>query len=85
MRYDDTLVGAVAVVFAVLSFTIAIGPWSSPYRLRTILAVSDRFGKPAARGVWLAVAIASLMAGIAILSGVRPSYAEPAGSHSMRR
>ena len=77
MRYDEPLVGSLAIIIAITAMAIAVGPWSEPYRLRTISAVNRRFGKPAARGVWMAIAIAALTAGFAILSGVRPSYAVP--------
>ncbi|TWT83327.1 hypothetical protein CA13_47920 [Planctomycetes bacterium CA13] len=80
MRYDDTLVGSLAILFSIVATAIAIGPWSTPYQLRTIGAIKDRFGKSAARGVWFAVALAAFAAGITILSGARPSYARPASS-----
>ena len=85
MSYDEPLVGSLAIVIAVAAAAIAIGPWSQPYRLRTISAVSHRFGKPAARGVWIAIAVAALTAGFAILSGVRPSYAVPAQRINLER
>ena len=78
MSPDEVLVGSIALIFALISIAIAIGPWESPYQLRTISAVSKRFGKPAARGLWLMIALASFTAGFAILSGMRPSYADPA-------
>jgi len=78
VRYDEPLVGSLAVFFAILSAFVAVGPWQEPYQLRTIAAVKRRFGKLAARGVWVAIALALLTAGMAILSGVRPSYAVPA-------
>ena len=74
---DEILVGSIAVVIAVLSMAIALGPWIGPYQLKTISAVSRRFGKPVARGVWIAIALASFAAGLAILSGLRPHYAVP--------
>lgn len=77
MRYDEPLVGSIAIIIAVLALAAAVGPWSQPYRLRTFSAITQRFGKPVARGVWVAIAIASLTAGFAILAGVRPSYADP--------
>ncbi|WP_442506897.1 hypothetical protein SH528x_005771 [Novipirellula sp. SH528] len=83
MSYDEPLVGSLAIAFAVVSSVIAVGPWNSPYQLRSIAAVRGRFGKPAARCVWLVVAIAAFTAGMAILSGTRPSYAEPGGVHAI--
>ncbi|WP_302120193.1 hypothetical protein [Allorhodopirellula heiligendammensis] len=56
---------------------IAIGPWAAPYEIRSVKYVHDKYGKPAARGVWLAVAIIAGGSGIAILNGVRPAYAAP--------
>ncbi len=77
LSYEESLVGSLAVILSIIAAVIAIGPWSQPYRLRTIAAVKARFGKPAARAVWLLIAVASLVAGLAILSGVRPPYAAP--------
>jgi hypothetical protein len=48
--------------------------------LRTFSAISRRFGKPVARGVWVAIAVALLTLGLAILTGLRPSYADPVQS-----
>ena len=78
MSYDEPLVGSLAIIIAVASAAIAVGPWTEPYRLRTFSAITQRYGKPVARGVWIAIAVASLTAGFAILTGVRPSYADPA-------
>jgi hypothetical protein len=77
VSHDETLVGLIAVIFAIASLAIAVGPWDGPYRLPTMLAVSRRYGKPLARGIWVAIALASLTAGVAILTGLRPSYAVP--------
>lgn len=77
MSYDETLIGSVAVMLAIVAGAIGIGPWTEPYRLRTFSALTQRYGKPVARGVWVAIALASLTAGFAILAGVRPSYAVP--------
>ena len=78
MSYDEPLVGSVALIFAVVAAAISAGPWSGPYQLRTVAAIHRRYGKSAARFLWLGVAITSFTAGTAILSGVRPSYAIPA-------
>ena len=77
MSYDEQFVGTLAIVLAIISLAIAVGPWTAPYRLRTFSALTNRFGKPVARGVWVVIALASLTAGWAILAGVRPSYADP--------
>ena len=78
MSYDEPLVGTLAILVAIIAAAIAVGPWSEPYRLRTFSAISQRYGKSVARGVWIAIAVASLTAGFAILSGLRPNYAAPA-------
>ena len=85
MNPDEFLVGSIAVVVAILAVAIALGPWNSPYQLRTISAVNRRFGKPVARVVWLAIALASMAAGLAILGGLRPHYAVPAQRAQMDR
>jgi len=80
MSYDEPLVGSVAVVLAIVAGAIGVGPWTQPYQLQTFSTLTERYGKPVARGVWVAIALASLTAGFAILTGVRPSYADPAAS-----
>ncbi len=77
-HYDESLVGSLALIFSLITFVIALGPWARPYRLSSIAAVHARFGKLAARGIWCFIAITSLVSGMAILNGVRPSYAMPA-------
>jgi hypothetical protein len=85
VSHDETLVGSIAIAFAVASLAVALGPWDAPYKLPTVMAVSRRFGKPVARGVWVAVAVACLTAGVAILSGLRPSYAVPSHRSQLQR
>ncbi len=85
MKYDEPLVGSLAIILAIIAAVIAVGPWASPYRLRTFSAITQRFGKPVARGVWVAIAVASLTAGLAILTGMRPSYADPAHTADLDR
>lgn len=78
MNYDEVLVGSLAIIIAIAAAAIAVGPWDQPYRLSSIAAIGKRLGKPMARGVWVAIAVALLTAGFAILSGLRPSYTDPA-------
>ncbi len=85
MSYDEPLVGALAIIFAIAAIAVALGPWHVPYQLRSFSAVARRFGKPAARGLWMAIAIALMSAGVAIVSGFRPSYAKPAQQSSLER
>ena len=85
MSYDEPFVGSLAILIAIIALAIAVGPWTQPYRLRTFSAITQRFGKPVARGVWVAIAIASLTAGFAILAGIRPSYADPARQADLDR
>ncbi|QEG02165.1 hypothetical protein Mal15_62490 [Stieleria maiorica] len=75
--YNDLFVATVAFVGSTLAFAVAVGPWRQPYHLRSIASVVDRYGMSAARFVWIVVAIISLIAGMAIASGVRPGYAKP--------
>ena len=76
MNPDEILVGSLALVFAVVSFSIGVGPWSAPYQLRTFQAVSNRYGKTAARVVWVLISVAFLLVGVSVLLGLRPSYAD---------
>jgi len=73
---DEILVGSLALMFAVVSFSIGVGPWSAPYQLRTFQAVANRYGKTAARFVWLMISLAFLVVGLSVLLGLRPSYAQ---------
>lgn len=75
--YNDLFVATIAFVGSVSALAVGIGPWQSPYRLRTIGTIVDRYGMTAARAIWVLVAVISLVAGIAIASGIRPSYAQP--------
>ena len=85
MSHDEILVGTLAILIAIAADAVAVGPWNEPYRLRSFSAITDRFGKPVARGVWVAIAVALLTAGVAILSGLRPSYTMPAQSAQLER
>ncbi|KAA1257792.1 hypothetical protein LF1_02820 [Rubripirellula obstinata] len=76
MTYDEPLVGTLAILMSLLAMAIAAGPWHVPYQLRTFAAICDRYGKPVARSIWLAIALAAFGSGLAILSGVRPGYAD---------
>ena len=78
MSNDEVLVGSLAIVLAISALAVALGPWTAPYQLRSFSIVERRFGKPAARGLWIAVAISLTTAGFAIINGIRPSYAKPA-------
>ena len=75
MNPDEILVGSLALFFSVVSFLIGVGPWSAPYQLRTIQSVAKRYGKTAARVVWVVISLAFLVVGMAVLLGLRPSYA----------
>ena len=72
---DEILVGSLALVFAVVTFSIGVGPWNAPYQLRTFQAVAKRHGKTAARVVWVLISLAFLLVGVSVLLGLRPSYA----------
>ena len=69
-NYDEVFVGALAIFVAAVAIAVALGPWKSPYQLRSCAAIVRRFGKPAARGLWFAIAIALMSAGVAIISFV---------------
>ncbi len=75
MRYDEPFVATVALGLAIIAAAVAVGPWKQPYQLRTIAAVSHRFGKSVARVVWVVVAVTMFATGLAIIHGVRPTYA----------
>jgi len=77
MRPDEVLVGSLALVFSLIAFSIGLGPWLAPYRLRTFHWIDERYGKAAARTVWIIISLALLASGLAILAGTRPRYALP--------
>lgn len=81
MNPDEILVGSLALFFALVSFLIGVGRWSAPYQLRTFQAVAKRHGKTAARGVWLLISLAFFLVGVAVLLGLRPSYARLSVGH----
>lgn len=85
MSYDEMFVAALAILIGIAAAVVAVGPWEEPYQLGSFSAIVDRFGKPTARGVWVAIAVALLSAGVAISGGVRPSYTKPAHSAQLER
>jgi len=57
MGYDETFVAMLATGIAIIATAIAVGLWDLPYRLRSISAISDRYGKRVARTIWVIVAL----------------------------
>ena len=45
MNPDEVFVGILALSFSLVAFSIGIGPWLAPYRLRTIHGIAQRYGK----------------------------------------
>jgi len=78
---DEILVGSLAIIFSLLGFSIGVGPWEAPYQLRTFQRVGQRYGKTAARAVWILVSLAFLLVALAVLLGLRPSYATPSAEY----
>lgn len=78
MISDEFFVGCLAIVLAIIAMAIALGPWSLPYRSRSMTSICERYGKKAARLVWLLIAIVSAASGVSILNEIRPAYAAPA-------
>ncbi|WP_404309247.1 hypothetical protein [Neorhodopirellula lusitana] len=77
MISEEQLVAGLAFLFALLALAISIGPWASPYRMRSMAAIASRLGKPAARLAWLLVAILAATCGTAIIYEIRPAYVAP--------
>lgn len=69
--------GCLALAFSAVATAFAIGPWTAPYQIRSVKYVHERFGKLTARALWLVVAVIAGGSGVAILNGIRPSYAAP--------
>lgn len=78
MISDECFVGCLAIGVAIITLVIALGPWNLPYRSRAMISIGERYGKKAARLVWLLIAIISAASGVSILNEIRPSDAAPA-------
>ena len=74
---DEFFVGCFALSLSMIATAIALGPWTAPYQIRSMLHLQREYGKPVARMVWLMIAIISGSCSVAILSGFRPDYASP--------
>jgi Mg2+/citrate symporter len=72
--FDQPLVGSIALVIAAAACVVGFGPWEGPYQLSTFAAIDQRYGRRAARMVWIAIAAVLMTLGLAIISGWRPSY-----------
>ena len=71
----EWLVGSLAIAMATLVSWNALAFSPLFYQLQTVSAVENRFGRKAACGLLLSVAVLLLGAGVMILSGTRPTYA----------
>ena len=85
MISDECFVGCLAIGLAIIAFASAVGPWSLPYRSRSMTSICDRFGKKAARLTWLLIAIISGASGISILNEIRPVSAAPTSREHQSR
>lgn len=74
MRWDDLFVGGLAIGLAAAATASAAGMIASPYQLRSVRSIQQRYGEPAARAFFLVLAALLLFSGTAILSGLRPHY-----------
>lgn len=78
MQSESVFVGSIALVLAVSSLAISIGPWRAPYELKTIARIESRYGMIAARSFWVVIAAVTGILAALILSGWRPAYASSA-------
>lgn len=74
----EFFVGCLAIVLAIIALASALGPWSLPYRSRSMTSICERYGKKAARLTWLLIAIISGASGVSILNEIRPVSVVPA-------
>ncbi|WP_164100383.1 hypothetical protein [Candidatus Laterigemmans baculatus] len=74
VRWDDLIVGGLAIGLAAAATASAAGLMTSPYRLASVRSIQQRYGEPAARVFFVMLAALMLLTGTAILSGLRPSY-----------
>lgn len=77
MLDDEKLVGGLAILLGIMFLCFSLGPWESPYRLRSTATVTKRFGKPASRLFWLLLAVILGGLGVAIVTDMRPGYVKP--------
>lgn len=73
MRWDDLLVGGLALGLGAVATASAVGIVDAPYQLRTVRMIRRRYGQAAARALFLLLAALMLLSGSAILSGFRPA------------
>ncbi|MEO1616866.1 MAG: hypothetical protein AAFV88_13500 [Planctomycetota bacterium] len=76
-NYNDWFVATVAFLIAVGAGVVSASSWETPYQLRSVKAIVDRYGMSAGRAFWVVIAITSLASGAMIASGIRPGYAQP--------
>lgn len=74
MRFDDFFVGSVAMALAGLAVAAACSKLPAAYRLRSVRSIQQRFGEPAVRFFFLALATLMFASGAAIWGGLRPPY-----------
>ena len=77
MRADQIFVGAIALAIGGMALSASLGWWHRPFRVRTIMAIQERWGEAAARTVLGCIAAGMLGSGAAILLDARPGFAMP--------
>ncbi|WP_145092713.1 hypothetical protein [Rosistilla carotiformis] len=84
MPRDQIFVGSTTIVLSIVTFVAALGLWPAAYELTLAKKLRQRFGERGARGFYLALSLVMLVLGVAILCGVRPSFAIPESDRSER-
>ncbi|QDS94789.1 hypothetical protein FF011L_35710 [Roseimaritima multifibrata] len=75
MRPDQWLVSGTAACLASLAFAAVFGLWNAPYRLRSVSAVKQKWGKNSARLFLLGLGILLLFLTVIVAVDWRPSFA----------
>jgi len=69
------LVAGVSMALSMIAAVAGIGSWRLPYQLRLARVLHDRYGMVAARAFYMVLALLLGALAVAIVLGVRPSYA----------
>lgn len=85
-QWSDMLIGTIAIAFAVIVGTAAMGFIPMANQLKSIQSIRNRWGDLAAKVVLVLLAILMLACGVSILAGLRPGQSglTPIDDHSLQ-
>ncbi len=71
-QWSDLLIGSIAMAFAIVVGSAAMGLIPFANQLKSIQAIRNRWGDPVARLVLILLALLMFVCGVSILAGLRP-------------